>query len=84
MSSSAFVLIAFTFMPHFNTGGSGDVMRTRTPVITMQEFGTEQACESAKETIAAMIDKSNSHRAVNENPFWRFGHGYDLVCVPKG
>jgi hypothetical protein len=59
-----FVLIVVTFIATGNGGG---------PVVTMQDFETLHACETAKTTVANMLDQ-----------YAKYGPHPKLECVAKG
>lgn len=78
METAAFVLIVISHLPNY----VGDNMLTRTPIVSMQEFGTGAACNEAKSYIeSTMLEIRRSH---NGNATWSHGMYQHIECKPKG
>jgi len=78
VNTAAFILIVITNTPLFN----GTNLFTRTPSISMQEFGSEQACIAAKEVIEGTVATSREGRT--GDPYWAQGYVINTFCQPKG
>lgn len=78
MSVSAFVLIVFTYTPIMDRQGQ---TTTRTPSVTMQEFGSEQACTAAKNVIESQLDTRRKGQPAIHS--WPQGFALDTICQPK-
>ncbi len=78
MNSTAFILIVISHLPNY----AGSTMLTRTPLVSMQEFGTSAACEDAKAYIENTILETRKNH--NGNPTWSHGMYQHMECKPKG
>lgn len=78
METAAFVLIVISHLPSY----AGGDMLTRTPIVSMQEFGTSAACNEAKTYIEnTILEIRKNHKG---NATWSHGMYQHIECKPKG